>query len=49
RISIGKLYIMLANMQNKYVPREYLPDLLPDKILKLDDKMPEEHVMSDDE
>ncbi|CAG8700121.1 20031_t:CDS:2 [Racocetra persica] len=49
RISIGKLYIMLANMQNKYVPREYLPDLLPDKILKLDDNMPEEHVMSDDE
>ncbi|CAG8720644.1 17571_t:CDS:2, partial [Cetraspora pellucida] len=39
RISIGELYIMLANMQSKYVPFRYLPDVLPNKVMNLDDEV----------
>ncbi|CAG8495090.1 23565_t:CDS:2 [Gigaspora margarita] len=49
RISIGRLYIMLLNMQKKYVPPGPMPDILPDKVLKLDNGITEELVMSDDE
>ncbi|CAG8729920.1 36594_t:CDS:2, partial [Gigaspora margarita] len=49
RISIGKLYIMLSNMQNKYVPSGQMPDLLPNETLKLNEGTSDEQVMSDDE
>ncbi|KAF0558605.1 kinase-like protein [Gigaspora margarita] len=49
RISIGKLYIMLSNMQKKYAPPGQMYDLLPNKILKFDNKMAEDCVILDDE
>ncbi|CAG8508129.1 12177_t:CDS:2 [Gigaspora rosea] len=49
RISIGKLYIMLSNMHNKYVPPGQMPDLLPNEVLKLNEGTSDEQVMSDDE
>ncbi|CAG8646749.1 20178_t:CDS:2, partial [Gigaspora rosea] len=45
RISISKLYIMLSNMQKKYVPTGYTPDIL--RISGLSDE--EDLYMSEDE
>ncbi|KAF0502412.1 kinase-like protein [Gigaspora margarita] len=49
RISISKLYIMLWNMQKKYVPPGKMHDFLPHEAMKLNEGTTDEQVMSDDE